>query len=283
MTAEALVTTEGPEGTRLAGHDDRPVFVTADGLVAKRYASPEGAAAASATLTALWRSTFGETRTPPGVPRPEPLESGSRTLLMERLDGPTLSTRGVLPPADQEAGAAVLLAELHASGVQVGRTRSARGVVRSLRRKAADLADDALGPSFAAVADRAARHLPADGTLVPTHGDFSPRNLMVTATGLRLIDFDRFQMASPARDVAYWGAWHWSTALLRDTEPSWVAGDEFVATYAARRPGAARDVHEGLGFHRAAALLRIVHGWSALAVRRDAAARILLEADRQLG
>jgi len=202
---------------------------------------------------------------------------------MEWLVGPTLSTRGVLPPADQEAGSAVLLADLHASGIEVGRRRSARGVVRSLRRKAADLAGDPLGPSYEAVADRAAERLPAHGELVPTHGDFSPRNLMVTATGLRLIDFDRFQMASPARDVAYWGAWHWSTALLRGTEPSWVAGDEFVATYVARRPGAARDVHDGLGFHRAAALLRIMHGWSALAARRDAAARILLEADRQLG
>lgn len=273
-----------PQGaTRLAGHDDRPVFITADGLIAKSYASAEAASTAAATLAALWASPFGATRRPPGVPRPEPLADGSATLLMERLHGPILSTRGVLPPVDQENGAAVLLADLHASGVRVGRRRSAAGVVRSLGRKAADLAGDPLGPAYAAAVARVADAVPAEGELVATHGDFSPRNLILTPAGLRLIDFDRFQMAAPARDVAYWGAWNWSTAMLRGNEPSWRAGDEFVATYVARRPQAAAEVSASLGFHRAAALLRIVHGWSVLAERRDAAERIVAEAAAQLG
>ena len=268
---------------RLGGHDDRPVFVTADGLVAKRYPSADAAAAAACSLSLLWASPFGASRTPPGVPRPEPLAAGSRTLLMERLRGPLLSNLRGAPSAGLVSGAAGLLADLHRSGVEVGRRRSARGVVRALVRKAADLPEGALATAYGDLVARAGAATPADDALVASHGDFSPANVLLTPDGPRLIDLDRAQLAAPARDVAYWGAWHWVRALLAGAEPSWAAGDELAAAYLAHRPECGAAVARTLRFHRAAALLRAVHGWSAFASRPDAAARVLAEAARQLG
>jgi Ser/Thr protein kinase RdoA (MazF antagonist) len=283
MTAEAAVGPVARPPARLGGHDDRPVFVTADGLVAKRYPTAELATAAARTLAVLWASPFGAGRTPPGVPCPEPLAAGSRTVLMERLVGSPMSTLAGRPAADLVAEVARLLADLHRSGVEVGRRRSARGVVRALGRKAADLPVGALATAYGEIVARAAAATPADAELVACHGDFSPANVLVTAAGPRLIDLDRAQLAAPTRDLAYWGAWHWVRALLAGDEPSWAAGGALAAAYVALRPECAAAVSGTVDFHRAAALLRAVHGWSAFASRPDAAARVVAEAGRQLG
>jgi aminoglycoside phosphotransferase (APT) family kinase protein len=266
---------------RLGGHEDRPVFLTADGLVAKCYPTVEAAASASATMAALWLSDFGAVRVPPGLPRPRPAEPGATTVHMELLDGQTLSDRRG-QAATRLPLVVDLLVDLHGCGLREGRPRSARGVVRSLQRKAADLRATVIGPAFLDVVRRATARTPVDEQLVATHGDFSPGNVMVTSRGLRLIDFDRFRLASPARDVAYWGAWHWATALLRTAEPSWRAGDELLRGYCDRRPAGAASLEAALGFHRAAALLRIAHGWSALQADPEAAARVVAEAADQL-
>ncbi|MFZ2504542.1 MAG: phosphotransferase [Nocardioides sp.] len=128
-------------------------------------------------------------------------------------------------------------------------------------------------PRFNLVVDRlaAAGHDLPEEELVVSHGDFSPRNLLQADAGLVLIDFDRVQHASPWRDVGYWTAWLWATAVLGGESPArgWALGETFVAAYRAttgRRP----DPRQ-LAWHQAAALVRITHGWGAL--RGDAAGR----------
>jgi aminoglycoside phosphotransferase (APT) family kinase protein len=52
-----------------------------------------------------------------------------------------------------------------------------------------------------------------DGELVPCHGDFSPQNVLVGPGGFALIDWDKLQLADPARDIAYTRAWCWAEAI----------------------------------------------------------------------
>lgn len=270
-------------GQNMGGHDDRPVWLIGSEKVAKRYPSQEAARMAAATMLALWESSFGARRTPPGLPHPYPLPFGSRTVTMERLIGPPLSVRGVPAPREAHRAAATLLADLHDSRADVGSARDGAAVLRSLRRKARDLESTRVGAAYHDVVDRLVSAAPSLGaSLAPSHGDFSPRNVVMTQQGARLIDFDRFRMADPARDVTYWGAWHWATVLLGGYEPSWAAAEEFTIDYCSARRTPFTVGPEEIGFHRAAALLRIVHGWSVLKGLDRTSLRILEEAVRQV-
>ena len=261
------------------GHDDRPVHVL-DGpqgaVVAKRYRDVD-ARPIWALHVDLWASSFGQTRSPAGVPAPLSFDAATATITMELLVGEPLGTRGDLGRSlERVRPAARLLADLHRSRVEPARHRSARSVARSIQRKAFDIADPTLGDLMFDIARSLAARADLDEHLVASHGDFSPRNVFVTPTGLRLIDFDRMQLAGRGRDIAYWGAWIWVTQLLRGETPSWDAADDFVTEYAVVAPGVLRELERTLGFHRSAALCRIAHGWSALQQRPDLA-RIVLE------
>ncbi|KQS09867.1 hypothetical protein ASG04_04520 [Curtobacterium sp. Leaf183] len=65
----------------------------------------------------------------------------------------------------------------------------------------------------AAVADRARRLLersePGPATVVPTHGDWHPRNWIVDRGQLRAIDFGRFALRPPAADLTRLAVLHW--------------------------------------------------------------------------
>lgn len=156
------------------------------------------------------------------------------------------------------------------------RRRSASRILRSLERKVPEL-HDSLRVPFAQVVAGLGRRVPSGERLVISHGDFSPRNVLVTRSTLVLIDFDRLQMAGPARDVEYLGAWAWATTCLNGGQPDWELGDRFAAEYELVA-GAASLEHRS--FHRAAALLRIAHGWSALRTRPDVAYAVVAEAAR---
>ena len=99
---------------------------------------------------------------------------------------------------------------------------------------------------------------------MPSHGDFSPRNILGDVTGVVLVDLDRMQMADPAHDLAYWGAWTWATEAMNGHIPTWEVLGELVSHYTGQLGDLPRVTGGNLAFHQAAALLRIVHGWSAL-------------------
>jgi aminoglycoside phosphotransferase (APT) family kinase protein len=102
-----------------------------------------------------------------------------------------------------------------------------------------------------------------DAGLVPAHGDFSPRNILVGGGRLALIDWDRFQAADRARDVAYFGTSTWVHGLRRRERPSWSSLEWAVDEYE-RATGHVFDERR-LRFHVAAGLLRsafsLVHLW----------------------
>ena len=277
--------------TPLVGlHADRPVHVEtrgADRVVVKRYVAG-GAEAVYAQMSALWASPFGADRRPPGLPRPIGLNADHEEVEMQFLPGDPIGSRGDLGLSVQQLPeVARLLADLHSSGVRVDRRRSPAALLRSSHRKVDELAstggkDSADRFVVAELARRLLQRLalavPTGTELVLSHGDFSPRNVLLTPDGLALIDFDRLQMAAPERDISYWGAWTWVTMLTTGQPPRWWVGDELALAYHGFRPAAPKSDPSALAFYRAVALLRIAHGWSALQAAPQTAALVLREA-----
>ncbi len=260
------------------GHDDRLVVrmvVDEQPIIRKRYRDDSGRAV-HAAMSELWASPFGATRTTPGLPEPLAYDPDERTLDMAVIEGPAVGSRGdvgALPRLLDET--ATLLADLHGSGVVVSRRRTPDKLLRSLSRK--------LGTDDHMIVDRVAAHAPEAWTLCPNHGDFSPRNIMVTAGGPALIDFDRVQMASPSRDVSYLAAWCWVTSVINATataDDAWRLGDEFEDAYTTLRPDATADLRRGRTFHRAAGLVRIATEWTSMTTDPEASAMVLDEACR---
>jgi aminoglycoside phosphotransferase (APT) family kinase protein len=243
------------------GRPDRATLalVTRQGepVVGKVYPSG-GGERTYRNMQELWRSSFGAWRTPPGLPRPIDYLPDVGVVIMERLDGRPLAELGRV---DQETldGAIRLLASLHDSDAQPDHQRDSRRILGSIRRKARQIAE--LAPESAAPIWSVVRALEAtwveDRELVPCHGDFSPRNILVGPGRLALIDWDRFQRTDPARDVAYIGAWSWVAALRENRPADWSALEHAVAVYRSLRPQA--GVETRLGFYAAAGLVRIAH------------------------
>lgn len=257
-------------------HLDRPVRLDVrDGreVVVKTYRRG-GSRQVYDDMLALWLSPFGRDRRPPGLPEPLSVDPSTGELVMARIPGHALGARGALGDSVRRLPeVASLLADLHASGATIRRVRSADKVLASCRRKAADLSAACVGSraeprAVAEAADKVVglldRCRPKEEALVPSHGDFSPRNILGDLTGVVLVDLDRMQMADPAHDLAYWGAWTWATEAVNGHFPTWEVLGALVSLYNGQ-PGARARVTGGtLAFHQAAALLRIVHGWSAL-------------------
>ncbi len=261
------------------GHDDRLVHRVRVGdaeVVRKRYANG-GADDVFTSMLHLWRSPFGAARVPPGLPEPLRLHDDGATMDMSVVDGPMLGARGdtgELPSMlDEVAG---LLADLHDSGVVVPRRRTASRLVASLDRKFAGDRHPVVD-----LLERCADSL--DEHLVVSHGDFSPRNVVVTAAGPALIDFDRLQMAGAGRDVQYMAAWAWVTDVTAGrctVDSGWQVGARFEASYTERRPEAAAELDRSRAFHRASALVRIAMSWSSLRDDHEATRTVLDEAHR---
>jgi aminoglycoside phosphotransferase (APT) family kinase protein len=236
-----------------------------DGLrvMAKLYPNDDGANA-YANMVAAWRSSFGERRATAGLPQPLRYDDEHGVLLMERIDGRPWLELGAWDERRLEE-ASFLLASLHDSDATPARKRSSRRIVASVRRKAAaaaTLAPD-LAPRFLEAAEALGARCKPDAVLVPSHGDFSPRNVLVAKDRAVLIDWDRFQWADPARDVASLGAWFWLACLRDGRAPNWKILEQATTLYEQLMPGAA--LGERLDFHTAAALLRLafsrIHLW----------------------
>lgn len=261
------------------GHDDRLVRrirVGDSDIIRKRYSNGLAAEVFTA-MCHLWASQFGATRVPPGLPQPLRLHHDGATMDMSVVHGPMLGERGDVGRLPEKVEAvARLLADLHGSGVVVPRRRSALRLVASLDRKF-DGRRDPVVHLLDRIAPTLAEHL------VVSHGDFSPRNVVVTSTGPALIDFDRLQMAGAGRDVQYMAAWAWVTEVTAgrcDRDEGWHLGQRFEEKYAACRPEAADELDRSRAFHRAVALVRIAMSWSSLAADPTARRTVMAEAHR---
>lgn len=269
-------------------HADRPVALECDRdgstVVVKRY-SHDGVGQIFDAMCALWSSPFGQSRDVPGLPQPLGFRAAERAIVMSYLPGPAVGSRGDLgTTAEHLDAAAGLLADLHRSGVVVARVRTGRALLRSITRKRDELAYSSLRDGFDLAVTLAGTKPQVDAhqPLVVSHGDFSPRNLIVTTHGLTLIDFDRLQMASPSRDVQYFGTWTWATALMAGTGEGWALADEFESAYCRAAATFDAQIAADRSFYRAMALLRIAHGWSALQRLPTIAGLVVDEAIRQL-
>ena len=261
-------------------HGNRKVQTSADGTgasVAKRYTDAD-ASIIFADMQDLWNSPFGAVRTPRSMP--EPLAVTESVVTMSYVDGQPLGTRGSLGTTlDRLPEVASLLGDLHNCGVRVPRRRNPDRLLRSLGRKAERIAHGLRGPFSEAIGELEAVR-PSDEELVVNHGDFSPRNLLVSGSGLVLIDFDRLQMSGRGRDLGYFGTWIWVTEFMLDLTrvPTWDAADELLGLYARSNGANETSLHRSATFYRGAALLRIAESWSVLANRPDLSAYFIATA-----
>ena len=236
-------------------------------------------------MCALWSSPFGRSRSVPGMPQPLSFRAVEQAIVMTYLPGPEAGSRGDLgTTVSNLRGAAQLLADLHRSGVVVSRVRTRRALLRSITRKRDALEPSSLRDKFdlAVTIAGAMPQVDAHRPLVISHGDFSPRNIIVSTDGVKLIDFDRLQMASPSRDIEYFGAWTWVTDLMAATGEGWAIADEFRSAYCRYAPDSEAQIATDRSFYRAMALLRIAHSWTALRRLPGVTGLVADEAIRQL-
>ena len=239
-------------------------LVTRTGMpvVGKLYPAGQGERI-YANMQELWRSSFGEGRRPPGLPRPLDYLADIGVLIMERIAGRPLAEFST-PDKDSLSAAVRLVASLHESQTRPGRRRDARRLVRALRQKVESTPE--LAPAYASSLWAVVEALEAvqveDLEIVPCHGDFSPRNVLVGPDRVVLIDWDRFQRADPTLDLTSMGTWCWVWALRQKRPPDWSVLQHVVEQYSALRPRALTAVH--LRFHIAAGLLRSAHSLATL-------------------
>lgn len=225
-----------------------------------------GAERMFANMQAVWQSAFGATRPTPAMAQPLDCLPELGAVVMARLDGQPLATMNWQYGEHLEASIR-LLAELHSCGAQPETKRGSRAIVRSAARKAARIAE--LAPENASLAREVAAALEAgrvkEREWAPSHGDFSPRNVLAHGAPFALIDWDRWQLADPARDVAYFGSYGWGEGLRRGRKPDREPLRRALHAYEAARPGA--RLTRALPFHLAMACLRraasVVELWPA--------------------
>ena len=208
----------------------------------------------------LWQSPFGRERVPPGMP--EPIELDGSAIVMSFVGGPPLAEVGQTALGQALLSEfAHLIADLHGSGVVVPRRRSAAKIVRSL---SAAVPATELGPLYEQALMAAQQRVTDTEPLVLSHGDCSPRNVVISPDGLVVIDFDRLHLAERGRDPGYFGAWTWTREFLAGLEPSWAVADEFLTEYAAHARVDPEQLVATSAFHRGVGLLRIAKGWPSI-------------------
>jgi hypothetical protein len=226
--------------------------------VAKCYPSDRGALT-FANMQSLWRSSFGERRRPPGLPEPIDYLPETGTLVMERLSGRPLAEREAAD-AVSIAEAVKLIAALHDCEARPTKKRDRRRIVREIQRNQAASAEMAPAPArvLAPVVEALEASDGEDTEIVPCHGDFSPRNVLIGGARVALIDWDRLEWADPARDVTYFGTWCWVWALRRKMTADWSVLQQAIEGYRGLRQMTLTDARRD--FHVAAGLMRIAHG-----------------------
>jgi ATP-binding cassette, subfamily B, bacterial len=119
---------------------------------------------------------------------------------------------GIRPshPGDVAHEAGELLRRLHASRVPAGLVTAPPAEQLAAATASAELVM-AIRPELRTRLERLLRDLhdgaPPVGDIVPTHGDFNARQLLVTADGLAVVDFDAMCFAPAALDLATYAAY----------------------------------------------------------------------------
>lgn len=274
--------------------DDRrgmPVFraQVAGVPVVVRY---RGAAAAAGfeVLQHLWSGPLGvgDPTQPAGMPRPIAVLPASGLVITEYVAGPTAGRRGVPIGPELTDSAARLLTRLQRTPAPEGwPVIDQRHQLASLWRLVTELVarDEVTAGRLGVVVALLDRLPPAPEPVVAGHGDFSPDQVLLGPAGPVLIDLEGAHLAPAGRDLAHWEAWDWATQLVAGLEPEWRA----TPLAGIPRPSGPQrcdvvGVRSGYA-HRAAALVRIVHGWPVLRPPRAAPARhrIIAEALRLAG
>jgi ATP-binding cassette, subfamily B, bacterial len=161
------------------------------------------------------------------------------TVLPDRLVTVQSLLRGRAVPdaASVAADAGALLATLHASqpsGMRVFGPEAQLEAARASARLVGTIAPE-LRPRLEAVIASLAEAIPRNGALVPSHGDFNARQLLVCDGGLGATDFDEFCLAAPALDPATYAA-YLVYGRPDDLDAALAALDELVAGYRERPP-----------------------------------------------
>jgi ATP-binding cassette subfamily B protein len=228
LLAGAGVSVEGSdeEPHRLAYKPRRRAVLRLDGHVLKLYrresefeqalAGQQAASSLSSLLT----------------PRLEAVLAAQRMTVQSLLAGRAVPDAALVAP---DAGA--LLAVLHASR-QDGLT--AFGPAAQLEAAGASARLVAtIAPSLRPRLDRLLASLaastPTDGTLVPSHGDFNARQLVVAPRGLAVTDFDGFCLAPAALDPATYAA-YFVRGRTGDLDAALAALDDLAIGYGTRSP-----------------------------------------------
>jgi phosphotransferase family enzyme len=179
-----------------------------DQVVAKVYrAKKDRAGSAHEALRTLWEAGFR----PPArfrVPRPYGYSARRSASVQEEVRGTPWADFLHAEPgslARASSRSAAWLSRLQRSGVvarpyEVGEeVGEAERYVRELTRRY-----PALGPRLKALLERLGPRLEAEELpLVPSHGDFHPKNILLTDGLTTVIDFDSFGMREAAHDVGY--------------------------------------------------------------------------------
>src|SRR6478752_4955316 len=137
---------EWTTGSTVALEPPRPVrFEQRRGssVVVKSYPGTDGAAVHQA-MANLWASPLGRDRVgAPGMPEPLGFDGRSGELATSWVPGTRLAERGCVGGGVSRAvEVGILLADLHGSGVLVGRVCDRQAIARSVARKVADVATD---------------------------------------------------------------------------------------------------------------------------------------------
>ena len=195
---------------------------------------------------------------PPG--RPLGWSERHAALASRWVPGTTLAEMLRTDPAARTSGVGAALAALHA-------TTPTRDVGHDGGRRV----DSALGPAAGAIAnvlphfETRVRRLAAELRSIVTsgdadqcvvHGDFSAEQVVVSAAGVHLIDFDQAHIADPAADLASFGAGLIRAGLEGRLHPDRIAAllDGLVAEY---EHAGGPPVRDRLAEHLAGALLRM--------------------------
>jgi aminoglycoside phosphotransferase (APT) family kinase protein len=188
--------------TYLTGLEKRPRQAQ---VFAKVYSTDRGAHALEAMRT-LWVAGFR----PPAreqVTRPYGYVPGPRVLFQARAMGQTwadflLAEDRELAHASRRAGRWLA----HLQRTPVAASPAERAEVPAMHFCVDELSQafPALGPRLQSIVGRLEHRLSAAGDpAVPSHGDYHPKNVLMTIEGTTVIDFDTFGLRRPAFDVGY--------------------------------------------------------------------------------